>query len=131
METNRERVIDRLDKYMKDKGINDNQLTKMLKLGVGTIGKSREPNRDLSRANVERVLNKLLDLNPVWLLTGEGAMLRPIVIADNGSIAAGGDVSGGQTGGGDRSLAEKVKALETENAYLRGQVDLLMQLVKG
>lgn len=131
METNRERVIDRLDKYMKDKGINDNQLTKMLEIGVGTIGKSREPNRDLSRANVERVLNKLQDLNPVWLLSGEGAMLRPVIVADNGSIAAGGDVTHSSTGGRERELEEKIKALEQENAYLRGQVDLLMKLVKG
>lgn len=72
---NEERCIDRFDKYMNHSGLNDNQVTKDAELSVGTIGKSRQPNRDLSN----RVLNKLLqtypNLNNVWLLTGEGSML--------------------------------------------------------
>lgn len=71
-----ERCIDRFDKYMNHSGLNDNQVTKDAELSVGTIGKSRQPNRDLSN----RVLNKLLqtypDLNHVWLRTGEGEMLN-------------------------------------------------------
>lgn len=70
------RCIDRFDKYMRTSGLNDNQVTKDAELSVGTIGKSRLPNRDLS----SRVLNKLLEaypnLNRVWLLTGEGTMLK-------------------------------------------------------
>lgn len=73
---NKERCIDRFDKYMNHSGLNDNQVTKDAELSVGTIGKSRQPNRDLSN----RVLNKLLqtypDLNHVWLRTGEGSMLN-------------------------------------------------------
>lgn len=73
---NEERCIDRFDKYMNHSGLNDNQVTKDAELSVGTIGKSRQPNRDLSN----RVLNKLLqtypNLNNVWLRTGEGEMLN-------------------------------------------------------
>ena len=72
----KKRCIDRFDKYMIYSGLNDNQVTKDAELSVGTIGKSRQPNRDLS----SRVLNKLLEtypnLNRVWLLTGEGTMLK-------------------------------------------------------
>ena len=72
---NTERCIDRFDKYMIYSGLNDNQVTKEAELSVGTIGKSRQENRDLSN----RVLNKLLqvypEINRVWLLTGEGQML--------------------------------------------------------
>lgn len=72
---NTERCIDRFDKYMIYSGLNDNQVTKDAELSVGTIGKSRQENRDLSN----RVLNKLLqvypEINRVWLLTGEGQML--------------------------------------------------------
>lgn len=72
---NTERCIDRFDKYMIYSGLNDNQVTKDAELSVGTIGKSRQENRDLSN----RVLNKLLQVYPeisrVWLLTGEGQML--------------------------------------------------------
>ena len=75
----RERCIDRFDKYMIYSGLNDNQVTKDAELSVGTIGKSRQDNRDLSN----KVLNKLLyvypELSRVWLLTGEG----PMIVGDN------------------------------------------------
>ncbi len=86
---NTERCIDRFDKYMIYSGLNDNQVTKDAELSVGTIGKSRQENRDLSN----RVLNKLLHVYPelsrVWLLTGEGSM-----IVGNNQESAGVNVTG-------------------------------------
>lgn len=67
--------IDRFDKYMKIKGLNDNKVTIQLGLSVGSIGKSRRHNRDLSDKIVEQILNFYTDLNRTWLLTGEGEML--------------------------------------------------------
>lgn len=68
--------IDRFDKYMKVKRLNDNKVTVDLGLSVGTIGKSRKEGRDLSDKVVEQILNFYTDLNPVYLLTGEGEMLK-------------------------------------------------------
>lgn len=68
--------IDRFDKYMKYKGLNDNKVTIQLALSVGTIGKSRKSDRDLSDKVVEKILNFYTDLNRVWLLTGEGEMIK-------------------------------------------------------
>lgn len=70
------RRIDRFDKYMIVKGLNDNQVTIQLQLSVGILGKSRKENRDLSDKVIEKILNFYTDLNRVWLLTGEGEMLR-------------------------------------------------------
>ncbi len=70
------RRIDRLDKYMIYKGLNDNRITIELGLTVGVIGKSRKDGRDLSEKVVEVILNFYTDLNRVWLLTGEGEMLN-------------------------------------------------------
>ena len=70
------RRIDRFDKYMSSKGLNDNKVTLQLGLTVGLIGKSRKEGRDLSDKVVEKILNFYTDLNRVWLLTGEGEMLR-------------------------------------------------------
>lgn len=67
--------IERFDKYLSYKGLNDNIVTNNLGLSVGTIGKSRKDGRDLSDRVVERILNFYTDLNRVWLLTGEGEML--------------------------------------------------------
>ena len=75
MATSNQRIIDRFDEFMRYKGLNDNAVTKALGIAVGTIGKSRGEGRDLSRRNVEKALNKWLDLNRTWLLTGEGPML--------------------------------------------------------
>lgn len=75
-----DRKIDRFDKYMKAKGLNDNKVTVQVNLAVGTLGKSRKPNRDLSDKSVEQILNFYTDLNRVWLLTGEGEMLRASVV---------------------------------------------------
>lgn len=70
-----ERKIERFDKYMKYKGLNDNKVTNSLGLSIGTLGKSRKENRDLSDRNIESILKFYTDLNRTWLLTGEGEML--------------------------------------------------------
>lgn len=67
--------IQRFDKYMIYKGLNDNRVTKELGLSVGTLGKSRKEGRDLSTKTIEQILNFYTDLSRVWLLTGEGNML--------------------------------------------------------
>lgn len=61
---------------MKFKGLNDNKVTTQLGISTGTIGKSRKSNRDLSDKVIEQILNFYTDLNEVWLLTGEGEMLK-------------------------------------------------------
>lgn len=70
------RKIDRFDLYMEHAHLNDNKVTVQLGLSVGTIGKSRKPGRDLSDKVIESILNYYSDLSRVWLLTGEGEMLR-------------------------------------------------------
>ncbi|MBW4900495.1 helix-turn-helix transcriptional regulator [Prevotella melaninogenica] len=60
---------------MKYKGLNDNKVTNSLGLSIGTLGKSRKENRDLSDRNIENILKFYTDLNRTWLLTGEGDML--------------------------------------------------------
>ena len=69
------RKIDRFDKYMKFSGLNDNKVTVQLGIGVGIIGKSRK-GRDLSDRVIEKILNYYKNINKVWLLTGEGEMLK-------------------------------------------------------
>lgn len=74
--------IERFDKYMEIKHLNDNKVTKQIGLSVGTLGKSRQPNRDLSIKTIEKILNFYTDLNRDWLLTGEGEMLKEASSSD-------------------------------------------------
>ncbi|MDO4707456.1 MAG: S24 family peptidase [Porphyromonadaceae bacterium] len=90
-----ERVVDRFDRYMEMRGLNDNIVTKDLSLSIGTIGKSRKDGRDLSRKVVEQILNFYTDLEEVWLLTGKGSMLKEAApeVADKGEEATEGLVN--------------------------------------
>lgn len=81
------RRIDRFDLYMKEKGLNDNQVTKALSLTIGRIGNSRREKRDLSNEMVEMISNFYADLNKSWLLTGEGEMLKSSDTISNNTIS--------------------------------------------
>ncbi len=61
---------------MKIRNLNDNKVTVSLNLSVGTLGKSRKDGRDLSDKVVQEILNFYADIEKVWLLTGEGEMLK-------------------------------------------------------
>lgn len=73
---NTQRIIDRLDQFMRHKGLNDNRLTVDLELSIGLLGKSRKKGKDLSDRVVELILSRFHELNRVWLITGEGKMLN-------------------------------------------------------
>lgn len=84
--------IERFDKYMEVKHLKDNKVTVQAGLSVGSLGKSRKPNRDLSISNIEKILNFYTDLSREWLLTGKGEMLKEhSAIAENHSVSISGD----------------------------------------
>lgn len=70
-----ERRIDRLEKYMIIKKLNDNQVTKDCGLSVGLLNQAKRGKSDLGSKAIDKILSKYQDLSRVWLLTGEGPML--------------------------------------------------------
>ena len=70
------RIIDRLDKYMAAAGINDNQMTVKAGLSVGLLNNARRGDYDLGKKSVEKILSSFQDINRVWLITGDGEMLK-------------------------------------------------------
>lgn len=66
---------DRLFKYIKTKGLNDNQITVRANLSNGLIGKVRNGKTTLSVTSVAKLLYAFPDLSSEWLLTGRGEML--------------------------------------------------------
>lgn len=70
-----ERRIDRLERYMIIKKLNDNQVTKDCGLSVGLLNQAKRGKSDLGSKAIDKILSKYQDLSRVWLLTGEGPML--------------------------------------------------------
>ena len=70
------RIIVRLDKYMAAAGIYDNQMTVKAGLSVGLLNNARRGDYDLGKKSVEKILSSFQDINRVWLITGDGEMLK-------------------------------------------------------
>ena len=75
--------ISRFDKFMKVKGLNDNQVTIQCGLSQGLLSQARKGKSDLGNGSIEKILSVYQDLSKVWLLTGEGEMLKSSVINHN------------------------------------------------
>lgn len=76
-----EDFFSRLDKYMSYKGLNDNRLTTLAGLSIGSLGKQRKGSRGLSSESIAKILHSCVDLDANWLLTGQGQMLKSTVPA--------------------------------------------------
>lgn len=119
-----ERRIDRLEKYMITKGLNDNQVTKECGLSVGLINQAKKGKSDLGGKAVEKILSKYQDLSRVWLLTGEGSMLTSssdtsIVNGDHSSQAV-----------GDGAMATNNEGVKECLEIIRQQQDSITNLVE-
>ena len=58
--------IERLQEYMKAKGINDNQMTVAADLSVGLLGKLKKSGKGMNSANIEKILLHYTDLSSEW-----------------------------------------------------------------
>lgn len=67
--------FERLDYFMKYKGLNDNKLTVETGISNGIIGKARKRGK-LSQENISKILHTYPELNANWLFTNTGNMLN-------------------------------------------------------
>ena len=126
-----ERRIDRLEKYMITKGLNDNQVTKECGLSVGLINQAKKGKSDLGGKAVEKILSKYQDLSRVWLLTGEGPMLTSssdtsIVNGDHSSQAVG----DGATATNSEGVKECLEIIKQQQESISKLVDTVNSLTK-
>lgn len=70
------RKVERLLEYLEFKGISENKATIDCKLSQGLIYQAKSRPSDLGNKAVEKILSTYTDLSRVWLLTGEGPMLK-------------------------------------------------------
>lgn len=69
-------MIDRIKQYIDYKGITMYSLEKAVGLNIGTFSRAVRNGTTVNSDKIELIAKHYPDLNPVWLLTGEGNMLR-------------------------------------------------------
>ena len=70
------KAIQRLKQYIDYKGFNNSFFEKENDLSNGYIATQLKRNADLGEGILNKILDNCLDINPEWLLTGKGEMLK-------------------------------------------------------
>lgn len=98
---------DRIQQYIDYKGISNSKF----EIEVGLSNGYWRKTKSISSSVVEKILRIYSELNPLWVLTGEGEMLRPATIStrDNLNISGGnkGNIRQGDVNNNISSLPEK------------------------
>ncbi|AMO20539.1 S24 family peptidase [Flavobacterium columnare] len=81
-------VSERLGHYLEKKGISFYAFENSLNAGRGSISKAVKEGKSIGSSMLENILSLYTDLNPTWLLTGEGNMLKDDDFILNKSIQA-------------------------------------------
>lgn len=67
-------ILDRLKEYIDYKNINISAFEKSIGMSNASFGKSLKNKGAIGTDKLENILLKYTDINPVWLLTGQGDM---------------------------------------------------------
>ena len=72
-------ISDRIALLLKEKGLSTRAIEQQIGCSNGVIARCISKGTDISSQWVSKIIETNKDINPLWLLTGEGSMLR----ADN------------------------------------------------
>jgi hypothetical protein len=70
------KTIDRFFLFLDEKGVNYANVEKFLGISNGYLGKMRGRQASIGSDIIEKIVHKYPELNPAWLISGEGNMLR-------------------------------------------------------
>lgn len=70
------KAIERLYQYLDFKGLKPTFLEKEIGLSNGYLGNQRKRNADMGEGAFNKIIDYCRDINPTWLLTGNGKMLN-------------------------------------------------------
>lgn len=70
------KAIDRIFEYIDYKGVNKSELERKVGISNGYLAKQRQRKADIGEGIMNSVLDNCPDIDPTWLLTGEGNMLK-------------------------------------------------------
>lgn len=136
-----EKIISRLFTYLRKKGIPHTRFEKEIGFSNGYLNTQLKRNSDLGESVIRKIIDYCLDIDPVWLLTGRGSMLKgesaiqqapqPAESADivripivDISVAAG-------SGFSNPDYIEEVDSIAMPASMIKGRKDYLCIRVKG
>lgn len=114
-----ENIMGRIKQYLDFKGISNRQLELSTGMSNGSFSSQLKRNKTIGVDRLENILNTYGDINPEWLLTGKGSMLK----TNNTSVAL--SISGNnntQTGGSIVGRGEDNLQLKAEINELKRQL---------
>ena len=121
-------MIERIKKYIDYKGINISKFEKSIGMSNATFSKSLRNNGAIGTDKLEKILKIYEDLNPEWVVTGKGSMIKEsdhkIDIVNEPSIS----YNGKSQINGLIDALEMIRDLSAENALLKNEI---RQLKRG
>lgn len=69
-------VVERLAEYIENQGLSYYAFENAIDASRGSISKAVKQNKNIGSNVIENILSVYENINPIWLLTGEGEMLR-------------------------------------------------------
>lgn len=121
-------MLERLKQYIDYKGISVSAFEKSIGMSNASFGKSLKNHGTIGANKLETILNVYSDLNPVWLLTGEGQMLK-----DNIGHTQIGDVNTIDNSPININHGDLIAQLQLENKLLKERLkdkDEIINLLK-
>lgn len=128
--------------YLEYKGVTENKATVDCELSKGLLGQAKSGKSDLGNKTIEKVLSFYQDLSRVWLLTGEGEMLKSDVSqtskGDNTIQVSGNNVdmrniNQSKGSGSDtkriKELEQRIEELTEDKRRLQEMVDKMQQQI--
>lgn len=70
------KAIDRFYEYLAEKSLKPTVVEKEIGLSNGYLSAQKKRSADMGEGMMLKVIDYFRDINPMWLLTGEGSMLR-------------------------------------------------------
>jgi len=129
-------IIQRLKQYIDEKGINICAFEKSLGMSNGSFGSALKNNRAIRSKSLENILTIYTDINPDWLLTGNGPMLRQSTSdgTENEQVDPDGDPilkeANPPYNKTDILSNEKFNVLDTENKILKAKAEFLTEKIE-
>lgn len=114
--------MDRIKQYLDYKGISVSSFEKSLGMANASFGKTLKNNGSIGIDKLEKILKVYPDINPLWLVVGDGQMLATATHIGDNSISTHGSSRAEvnyYSGGDIEALKKENDALRAENDYLK------------